>query len=76
MRHLNMFIQSRPKYGLCLYINICFLFQLWLVYSTTNRIKNRPLTIIEPQAHKKLNLTLSCRNYYFCTTLELAYSVR
>ena len=41
------------KYILCLCI--CFSFQLWIIFSTTNRIKNRPLTIIEPKAHKRLN---------------------
>ena len=35
-----------------------FSFQLWSVFSTKNRMKNRPLIIIEPQAHKKLNPSL------------------
>ena len=53
------------SFELCLQSNypclcICFSFQLWLVFSTTNRMKNRPLTIIEPQAHKKLNPALDC----------------
>ena len=56
MRHLNVCIQS--KYILCLCIDIYFSFQLWLVFSTMNRIKNGPLTIIKPQAHKKLNPAL------------------
>ena len=51
----------------------CFSFQLCSVFSKTNRIKNRPLIIIEPQAHKKLNPSLSisilksCKPKLFCS---------
>ena len=48
----------------CLCINICFSFQMWLVFSIMNRIKNRPLTIVEPQAHKKLNPALTVSNIW------------
>ena len=48
-----------------------YLFQLWSVFSSTSEIKNRSLIIIEPQAHKKLNLSLITRsiveqNVKFC----------
>ena len=38
---------------------ICFSFQSWSVFSTTTRMKNRPLIIIESKAHKKLNPSLA-----------------
>ena len=34
------------------------MYYLWSVFNTTNEMKNRPLIMREPQAHKKLNPSL------------------
>ena len=55
------------KVNTVLCLCICFSFQLRSVFSTTNRMKNRPLIIIEPQAHKKLNPSLVVTQGYECS---------
>ena len=34
------------------------MYYMWSVFNTANEIKDRPLIMIQPQAHKKLNPSL------------------
>ena len=46
------------------------MYYLWSVFNTANEIKNRPLKMIQPQAHKKLNPSLLAREYKPPQTVE------
>ena len=51
-----------------------FSFQLWSVFSTTNRMKNRPLVIPEPQAHKELNPSLGRAFEFLISAMALWFN--
>ena len=57
MCHLNAYTRSKT-----LFMYLCF---ASIGVSFTNRIKNRPLTFIWPQTHKKVNPALLVSVTYF-----------